>query len=176
MEQHLRRDVSAVAHIAGNIERLAVRARQAAVPVIWIRAAYDPKYLNAPMLAKQKERGVTGQVLCAEGSWGAEFFELTPENGETIINKHRFSAFYETGLRETLQKAAISSIVVCGLSTNVCIDSTVRDGFMAGFKITVPKDCVASYSSSQHVATLENIGNVFGRVCGSDELMAEWKK
>jgi len=174
MERHLQRDISSVAHVAGTIDNLARAARQASVPVIWVRAIYDPKYINAPMLGKQQERGVAGQVLCAEGSWGAEFFELSPDSGETVISKHRFSAFYETGLSGVLQDADITSIVVCGVSTNVCIDSTVRDGFMAGLQIVVPRDCVASYSNSLHLATLDNISLVFGRVCESNDLITEW--
>lgn len=176
MDRHLGRDVAAVAHIARTIGHLADSARLASIPVFWVQAHYDPRYLNAPMLARQETRGVAGHVLCAEGSWGAEFFELAPENGETVISKHRFSAFYETGLVNIFQESQISSIVVCGLSTNVCVDSTVRDGFMAGFEITVPRDCVASYSASQHKATLENINNVFGRVCDSANLIAEWQQ
>lgn len=176
MEQHLQRDVSSVAHVAGTIGNLARAARQASVPVIWVRAAYDPKYINPPMLGKQQERGVAGQVLCAEGSWGAEFFELAPKSGETVISKHRFSAFHDTGLTGILQDAGITSIVVSGVSTNVCIDSTVRDGFMAGFHIVVPRDCVASYSNALHLATLENINVVFGRVCDSFEVITEWEQ
>jgi ureidoacrylate peracid hydrolase len=148
-------------------------ARRAGVPVLWIRAIYDDAYLAAPMRARNKLMGATA-VCCAEGSWGADFYGVEPAGDEPVIDKHRFNAFFETGLHERLQGMGIRSLVLTGVQTNVCIDSTMREAFSLGYFLTIPEDCVASHTPPLHEATLANFRFLFGEVTTSDGLETIW--
>lgn len=167
------KDVSASAAVAESINGVLESARQAGVLVVWIRAIYDPKYLVSPMLAKQQELGIS-EGLCAEGSWGADFFGVQPAADEFILDKHRYSAFSGTKLDNLLREHGVRTLVLTGVATNVCIESTLRDGFMNGYYIVVPEDCVGSHSQDLHEATLKNVRLTFGDVPQGAELSKLW--
>jgi ureidoacrylate peracid hydrolase len=141
---------------------------------VWVRAIYDPRYLPAPMLAKQEQLGLAGETLCLEGSWGAEFYGVAPLPGEFIIDKHRYSAFSGTGLDNLLRDHGVRSLIIAGVATNVCVESTLRDGFMHGYYIIIAQDCVGSHNHELHRATLENVRLTFGDVTDSAAIMALW--
>lgn len=170
------KDVSANAAVAAPIEVVVEAARRAAVLPVWVRAIYDPQYLPVPMLAKQHERGLSGEGLCLEGSWGAEFYRLAPGPEELVVDKHRYSAFSGTALDALLRERSIRTLVLTGVATNVCIESTLREGFMNGYYIVVPEDCVASHHPVLHQATLENVRQSFGDVVSSADLLSVWSR
>lgn len=75
-------------------------------------------------------------TYCTPGSWGARIYHLLqPQPEEKVITKHRYSAFYQTNLELILQTGKIEHIILTGLYTNVCIDTTARDGFMRDFQV-----------------------------------------
>ncbi len=170
-------DVAANQALAGANMALAAAARDAGAMVVWVQAIYDPKYLSAPMLTKlvAGDDAKTGEVRCAEGSWGAEFFDVAPAEGEIIIKKHRYSAFCGTELDDVLREHGIRSVVVTGVATNICVESTLRDGFNRGYYIVVPRDCVASSNRELHNATLKNVDFLLGEVMDSGELIDLWR-
>ncbi len=164
-------DAPANRALAGANMALAAAAREAGAMVVWVQAIYDPKYLSAPMLTKL----AAGEVRCAEGSWGADFFGVAPAEGEIIIAKHRYSAFCGTELDDLLRERGIRTLVVTGVATNVCVESTLRDGFNRGYYIVVPRDCVASANRELHDATLKNVDFLLGEVVDSGELIDLWR-
>jgi len=168
------KDVSANTELARRIDALTEAGRAAQVLIIWVRAIYDSHYLPAPMLAKQEEIGFGGEGLCLEGSWGADFFVVQPRTGEFVIDKHRYSAFSGTELDNVLRDHGIRTLVMTGVATNVCVESTWRDGFMNGYYIVVPADCVGSHNSALHEASLENVRQTFGTVTDSAEVKGLW--
>jgi ureidoacrylate peracid hydrolase len=170
------RDVSVAKPLAGRIGKLLGAARAAGVMPIWIRAIYDPKYLSAPVLAKQEENGVAGIVVCGEGTWGAGYFEIAPTPGEFEVVKHRYSAFSCTELDNILRDHNIRTLVFSGVQTNVCVESTLRDGLMNGYYTVVPADCVASDNAQLHEASLANIRALFGDVTDCKTLIGLWSK
>src|SRR5690625_3789744 len=143
-----------VPQVVYNIERLVAAVRPAGVPVVWIRSHYDFKYLNSSHISKRREEG------CAlEGTWGAEFFQISPEPEDLIVDKHHFSGFHDTDLHERLQERGIKTLVLVGVATNVCVDSTLRDGFFLGYHIVLVEDCVGSNSQPGHIGTLATVRN-----------------
>lgn len=168
------KDVSHASELATRITCLVDTGRDKGVLIIWVRAVYDPCFLVSPMLAKQQENGVGEQTLCTEGSWGAEFFGVQPCAGEYVIDKHRYSAFSGTKLDNLLRDNGINTLIMTGVATNVCVESTLRDGFMHGYYIVVPEDCVGSHNHDLHDATLTNVRLTFGDVTTSAELMSIW--
>ena len=171
LDRKSRIDVQSRQEVASKIMELATSARQGGAPVIWIVAIYDLELLSAAHCARAA-RLSGGEALCAEGSWGADFFEaVAPARGELVIRKHRYSAFNGTNLAAELHSRAIHTLIVTGVATNVCVDSTLRDGFFEGFHIVVPQDCVAADDRALHEATLSTIERSFGYVTDSETLV-----
>jgi ureidoacrylate peracid hydrolase len=161
---------AAVAPIAGLIER----ARASRVPVIWIRADYSPDKVPVHLALKARERGSTAP-FCHGGSWGAAFYELSPASSEPIIDKHCFSAFIGTRLEQQLRAAGIRTVVLTGVQTNACIESSLRDAASLGFHVVVASDGVASHTPTLHDATLKNVAFLFGDVLSAAEIGRIWQ-
>lgn len=152
--------------VARRIGRVADAARAAGMPVVWIRSIYDFKYLTDAHIAKRVMEG-----CCMEGSWGAEFFEIAPAPGEFVVNKHSFNGFRDTPLDDYLRSRGIRTLVITGVATNVCVDSTLREGFFRGYYIVVLEDCVGSNSRAGHEGTLATVRNNIGAVVPSSVMM-----
>jgi ureidoacrylate peracid hydrolase len=152
-------DVSAVPAIAANIGILIGAARPLGVAVVWLRSIYDFKYLTGAHIAKRVTEG-----CCMEGSWGADFFRLQPGAGDPVVDKHHYSGFCGTVLDHELRSRGVRTLVMAGVATNVCVDSTLREGFFLGYYIVVAEDCVGSNSRAGHEGTLATVRNNIGTV------------
>lgn len=161
--------------VAANIEPALAAARAAGMLVVWVRSIYDFKYLAAPHVVKRVKEG-----CCLEGSWGADFFMLEPRAGEPIVDKHHYSGFVGTELDEILRQHRIETLILAGVATNVCVDSTLRDGFFRGYYIVLLEDCVGSNSVAGHNGTLATVRNNIGVVTTSaawiEMLRSRWPR
>lgn len=104
----------------------------------------------------------------------SQFYGVEPKEGEIIIPKYRYSAFVSTYLDQYLRSNGIQTLVLTGLATNVCLESTARDGFMRDYHIVVPKDMTEGTSDDAKKWSLFNIGTFFGEVVDSKELLSSW--
>ncbi len=78
-------------------------------------------------------------------TWDAEIVdELAPEPGDRVVDKTRYSAFYDTDLEQQLRDLKTEALIVCGVTTNVCVESTVRDAFFRDIRVIVPSDATAA--------------------------------
>ena len=152
--------------IAQRIAPLADAARRAGATVAWLRSVYDFKYLAPAHIAKRD-----GEGLCMEGTWGADWFGVKPAEGDLVVTKHTFSGFHGTDLHAQLQQRAIRTLVMAGVATNVCVDSTLRHGFFLGYNIVVADDCVGSGNKAGHEGTLATVRVNFGTVAPSARLV-----
>jgi nicotinamidase-related amidase len=109
------------------------------------------------------------------GDWGNEIIpELTPYDNETIIDKPGKGAFYSTDLELVLNNLSVDTLVVCGVTTEVCVHSTVREAADRGFRCIVMRDCTASYFDDFYRVGLEMIeaqGGLLGTVTDSKTWM-----
>ncbi len=111
-----------------------------------------------------------------EGTVGAEIFEtLKPSADDILVKKFRYSGFYGTQLENLLRAKGRDTVVITGVATNVCCDSTARDGAMRDFKVLFLSDGNASFSQEEQDATLKNFAKHFGVVMDSDRLMERWQ-
>lgn len=166
-------DVDANVALADANVRLTDVARDAGALIVWVQAIYDPQYLSAPMLVKNGSANDT--VRCAEGSWGADFYRVAPREGDLVVRKHRYSAFSGTPLDNLLRRRGVRTTVITGVATNICVESTLREGFNLGYYIVVPGDCVGSANQALHEATLQNVSFLLGDVVRADDLTALWR-
>ncbi len=110
--------------------------------------------------------------LCRRGTWGAAVMdELTPEAAELVVEKCRYSAFFNTNLEVLLRNRGITTLILSGVVTNVCVESTARDAWNLDFDVIVVSDGTASYSEELHVATLKNVAYHCGAVLSTEEVL-----
>lgn len=97
--------------------------------------------------------------------------QLNEVKGE-IINKSHYSAFHDTELEDLLKKKGIDTVIISGVMTDLCCETTARDAFMRGFKVVFLADCTATETEERHLCTLKSISRAFGEVVTSKELMS----
>jgi ureidoacrylate peracid hydrolase len=173
--KHKGHDLEGMRRAVDNADRLIGLARAAGVRPIFIQAIYDEKWLSKPMLERHALVGLDTEH-CQAGTWGAEFYVVRPEPDDEIIVKHRYSAFVGTELDTLLRAQGVQNLVFVGVTTNVCVESTARDGYMRDYHIVVVEDCTASYDEGPHQATLANIRRAFGRVATAEEIVSVWRE
>ncbi|QCI66530.1 cysteine hydrolase family protein [Phreatobacter stygius] len=176
-------DVSKLARAVAPIQRLLRIARANAIPIIHTREGHRPDLADAPALKVERgdprfrigAAGPMGRIL-VRGEPGHDIVpELAPARGEPIIDKPGKGAFYETDLELILRNRAIETLVVCGVTTEVCVHTTVREANDRGFRCLVPGDACASYFDEFHVVGLRMIaaqGGIFGFVTTTAALAA----
>ena len=104
-----------------------------------------------------------------------DFFQVIPEPEDIILPKHRYSAFIGTPLDGILRANEIRTLILTGVATNVCVESTARDGFMMDYHIVVPSDLTAGVSDEAKKMSLYNIGTFFGEVVESGRILQTWE-
>ncbi|GIG40243.1 cysteine hydrolase family protein [Cellulomonas phragmiteti] len=170
-------DVTGAVAMVPRLEAFLDAARAAGVLVVFIQTTHDETTNSPAWLARRGdpvEGGPTPVATCATGTWGAEFYRVAPQPGEPVVIKHRYSAFAGTNLDVVLRSAGIDSLLLTGVSTNVCVESTLRDGLFAEYRVTLVEDCAASFEEDAHAATVANVEKYFGVVATSEEIGATW--
>jgi ureidoacrylate peracid hydrolase len=167
----------AVAPTAAAVEG----ARRAGIKVVWIKMGFqtDLSDLGAEDVPNGflfLHLGVKDGVL-ARDQWGTDIVdELSPEDGEPIIYKTRFSAFYRTDLDELLRSFGAKHLIITGCTTSICVESTIRDAFFRDYHCILLEDCAAepmgrNLSRSNHEATVLLVERIFGSVSSSTEFI-----
>ena len=154
-----------------NLQALLSAARASGTAAIFIQTNHTPETDSESWT--WRTAGVSGGV-CRQGTWGADFTEVAPLPDEPVVIKHRYSAFINTRLDSVLRTLKIESLIMTGVSTNVCVESTARHGYMLDYHVVFLSDCTAAYSPEEHDAALANINNNFGVVTTSTEVISAW--
>ena len=176
------RDVSMAAACVPRIERLLDAGRAAGVMPVWIRNVYNtgPNWYLSEVWLEQAERNRKGSYterpVCEAGAWNGDFFMIRPRPEEVIVTKHRYGAFEGTDLDLVLRSHAIRTVIMTGVATNVCVETTARQAFLKDYYVVFTSDCTATFSGEQHEAALATIEQFFGQVVTSAEVMACWPK
>lgn len=171
------RDLTATRSVIPTMKRLLNAARASGALICHVGFWTLPEHGSdsAPWLAQRRRSTYSSDVLCIADTEGAEFIdELAPASGELVIHKHRYSAFKGTDLDMTLRARNIQTVITTGVSTNVCVESTLRDAFETGYYVCIPSDATASWDMSLHEATLQTVTHRFGLVTTTDEIEAIW--
>ena len=112
--------------------------------------------------------------MCIDGTPESEIHDdLKPHPREKVILKHRYSAFYNTDLETILRCLKIEEIVITGVMTNMCCETTARDAYMRDFKVFFPADCTAAVVEEMHVASLLNLSYGFAYVTTTDAIIKQ---
>lgn len=166
-------DCSRNAAAASRIAPFLAAARQVDVPIIWIKAIYDERYLSAPMIERNRRRGLE-DPRCETGTWGADFYAVHPLANEPVVIKHRLSAFVDTELPSVLGHLGVRSLILTGVYTDGCVESTARHAYFLDYFVVMVDDCCATVSDERHRSTLERCDWDFGVVATSQTIMELW--
>jgi nicotinamidase-related amidase len=181
--ESLGNNVSLLKAAVAPCQRLLQAARELGILVIHTREGHRADLSDAPKA--KVERGSPSTRIGAPGPMGRILIrgepgqdlipELYPVAGEPVIDKPGKGAFYATELHPILANKAIEFLIVCGVTTEVCVHTTVREANDRGFKCIVPSDCCASYFPEFHEMGLRMIkaqGGIFGWVSDSSRILA----
>jgi len=176
-------DVSRLKAAVGPCADVLAAARRADLLVIHTREGHRPDLTDAPPI--KVERGDPALRIGAPGPMGRILIrgepghdiipELYPAAGEPVIDKPGKGAFYQTDLELMLKNRGIETLLVCGVTTEVCVNTTVREANDRGFRCIVLSDCCASYFPEFHDVGLKMIkaqGGIFGSVSTSMPVIA----
>jgi ureidoacrylate peracid hydrolase len=156
-----------------NLQRLLTAARAAKAPVIFIQTIHEDATDSEAWVGRMAGKSAS---ICRKNTWGAEFTEVAPVPGEPVVIKHRYSAFINTRLDSILRTFKVENLIMTGVSTNVCVESTARQGYMLDYNIVFLSDCTAAYSQEEHDMALYNMKSHFGLVAKADDVIAIWKQ
>jgi ureidoacrylate peracid hydrolase len=110
---------------------------------------------------------------CLMGTWGAQIVDaLHRSAADIIVPKRRYSAFFGTDLDLLLRERHIATVIVTGVVTNICVRSTVHDGFFLGYEVIVPVECVAATSPQAQATSLYDIDTHYGTVVPLGQVLA----
>jgi ureidoacrylate peracid hydrolase len=175
------RDVSAAQALAARLPTLIGTARDGGVRVVFVRSLYSTPLNNflsdvwLEQAARKQGGGYTRAPVCGEGPGGGDYYgDLRPSPGDIVVTKHRYNAFHGTDLEMILRANGIRTVVVTGVTTNVCVESTARDSFMRDYYTVIVGDGTAAYTSEEHQTALKTFDRYFGEVASIDGLVGLW--
>jgi nicotinamidase-related amidase len=181
--ESLGNDVSQLRRTIEPLAALMAAWRTAGRPIIHTREGHRPDLSDCPPAKLNRglpsmrigDPGVFGRILI-RGEYGHDIIdELQPIDEEIVVDKPGKGAFYATDLSGILEKSDIKSLVVTGVTTEVCVHTTVREANDRGYECLVLADCVGSYFPEFQRVGLQMIaaqGGIFGWVARSPELIA----
>jgi len=110
--------------------------------------------------------------LIMEGTWESELAEeLEPTDGEPVIRKERYSAYRGTDLEDHLKANRCDGVVVCGVMTHLCVETTARESFIRDYLTVIAADACASDSVDHHMGSLDNLAHGFALILGVEDIM-----
>lgn len=144
------------------------------IPVVWVREVFaDDRMRN-----NHKALWGSGEDiwLIKEGSHGIDWYEgmIPPLSDEPVITKWQYDGFEDTDLTLLLQSRGIKTLLMTGFTTNVCVETTARHGYIKGYHIVLVKDCTGSTTPAEHDAAVFNMGTYFGIAANASEVLSTW--
>jgi ureidoacrylate peracid hydrolase len=158
-----------------HVKRLADAFRAAGRPVVYIAHVMKPDYSDAafPYWRRGRDPSSGNRTHCAEGNWGAEIIdELKPQEDEHLVVKKGFGGFSNTPLDTVLRNMGVTTCVVSGVTTCVCVSNTVRGGVEYNYRMILVSDAVAEVDRDTHAAELKTMSRVFADVKTTDEVVS----
>jgi ureidoacrylate peracid hydrolase len=165
------KDTSTAMAMIPTLQNFLAAARGHGTNVIFIQTIHEPETDSDAWIGRRANPDAKN---CLKGSWGAEFTGIEPLPHEPVVIKHRYSAFINTRLDSILRTMKVENIIVLGVATNVCVESTARHGYMLDYHCVFVADCTATYDQAAHEMTLKVFRKHFGTVVNSQDIIDTW--
>jgi ureidoacrylate peracid hydrolase len=165
------------------MRHLLADARSADVPIIYLQNGWDPAYreaggadspnqMKSNALRLMRRRPELAGTLLAKGGWDYELRdEIAMQDGDILVQKSRYSGFVNTPLDSILRSRGIKYLLVAGVATNVCVETTIRDAFGLEYHAVLVTDCCHQAGPAYlQDATIYNVETFFGWTCSSRDI------
>jgi ureidoacrylate peracid hydrolase len=163
-------DVVPAQRLAPRLSQFLEKTRPSLRSVVHLKMTKIPGLLSEAMQEHYARRGIERKYDPAYG----EFYGVIPREGDTVMPKYKYSGFISTYLDQFLRANQIRTLIITGVATNVCVESTARDGFMRDYHVVVPRDLTEGTSAEAKEWSLKSIDLFFGEVVDSPDLLTCW--
>lgn len=154
---------------------LIAAARDLGIPVIYTKYVYQPGYADRDILL-EKVPAIEANGALLDGTWDCEVIDdLVPGPNDYVIEKSRYSAFIGTRLEPLLDGLGVDTLVICGVTTNVCVETTARDAAQRRYGVVVVSDATGELSTARHASALDILQYGFADVLDTREVLARWR-
>jgi ureidoacrylate peracid hydrolase len=184
-------DISGAQKAIAPIAKVLAAAREAGLKIIYLKMGYRPDLsdlgeIDSVNRTRHLKLGVGQKIQAPDGhqsrvlirdTWDTDIVpELKPQSNDIVIYKTRFSGFYKTDLDTTLKKFGIKYLIVTGVTTSICVESTVRDAMFRDYLCVLLSDCMSEpighdLPRTNHEASLLNAEVLLGWVSDSEEFI-----
>ncbi len=139
--------------IVPNIASLLKKARERGIPIIYLRDAHSPDDREMAIWGEHAMKGSEGSMIVSE---------LKPLKNDIVIEKRWYSGFVDTELPSVLKKLGIDTLIITGVSTDICVQNNVAHAYFSGYKTIVPRDCTASLDQGSMELSFKYMKNIYG--------------
>ncbi|QMW23094.1 cysteine hydrolase family protein [Sandaracinobacteroides saxicola] len=153
--------------------RLLAAARRQGMPIAHTRYVFEPGLTDGGVMVDDMLPELRRERALVRGSADADIIpDLAPAPGERVFDKNRPSACLNTGLEAWLQAGGIRQVIVAGVTTSVCVETSVRDLAQRDWRVIIAEDAVAEYDAERHAVALKTLGLLFARRMMTAEIIA----
>jgi ureidoacrylate peracid hydrolase len=168
--------VAELAPAVGPCRRAVDIARRAEVPIVFTRYTYRADYTDGGFMLREKFPMLVEAKALVAGSWDqAVLDEMDTRPGDFVVDKNRPSAFLGTPLESYLAGLGVQNVVVCGVTTNCCVETTVRDAAQRDFRTFVLADATAEWEPDRQAGALKTMGILFAHLLSVEQLDQAWR-
>lgn len=151
-------------------------ARRAGVPIVFTRYTYRADFRDGGFMLREKFPMLAEAKALVAGSWDQSILdEMDARPGDFVIDKNRPSAFLGTPLESYLAGLGVRNVVVCGVTTNCCVETTVRDAAQRDFRTFVLADATAEWEPDRQAGALKTMGILFAHLLSTEQLDKAWR-
>jgi nicotinamidase-related amidase len=171
-------DLSAIGAAIDQIHGITRAARLAGVQVIFARVVTRPETDTTAMrlFMERNDRDPEQEMaICRAGTSGAGYYRVEPQAGDLEIEKHLFSCFVGTRFDEQLRERKIDTLIVVGITTECCVDCTIRDAFHHNYNVFAVADACAAYDEATHHSALNGLAKNCAIVVDAARVQAAWR-
>ena len=159
--------------ISGCVE-LVKAAREKNYPIAFTRYLYKEDYSDGGVLVNDLMPGLAEVDSLKEGTWDVEIIdELKPSEDELVLNKNRPSAYYNTGLENWLKENNLKQLIICGVTTSICVETTTRDLSQEDYRVVIASDAVNELEADRHEVALKTLAFGFAWVEESNQIIQQ---
>jgi ureidoacrylate peracid hydrolase len=167
------RPIDAMARAAAACARLAAEARRRTVPVVWTRMIYRPDYSDGGRLINELRPNLKRIGALRAGTPDVEISPSAgAQPGDIVVDKTRYSALIGTDLERLLRARGVERVVLAGVTTSMCVETTARDLSQRDFETVVVRDACGDFAADRHEASLAALAFGFARVVDIGEGIA----
>ena len=169
-------DTSHYREIIPTTKKLIDLCRDLDIPIFYTEAIREPSGIDLltkthKILPVAREERLTKIPICVRGTWDAATIdEIKPTDKDHVVIKRRDSAFHDTELEVWLQSLGINTIILCGVDTSICVETSLREGFNEGYDVILVSDATASGNKDHYKTTLQRVKDYYGIVTTYEQL------